>query len=119
VLSSPFVQGRSDRPCLNAKCPDRKKKGRLTPIALMPAEPVKGVHLIGRWSVGVQLISLMCPECYHLGEKVNQKSQKRERVNRRRSHATAESLAPLDRAASAPDRDVTRNRASSPGGIGP
>jgi hypothetical protein len=64
VLSSPFVQGKPDRPCLNPKCPDRKKKGRLTPIALMPAEPVKGVHIFGRWGAGVQLIFLMCPECY-------------------------------------------------------
>jgi len=64
ALSSPFVQGKPDSPCLNLKCPNREKKGQLTPIALMPAEPVKGVHTFGRWGAGVQLIFLMCPECY-------------------------------------------------------
>jgi hypothetical protein len=64
ALSSPFMQGKPDSPCLNPKCSNRNKKGRLIPIALMPAEPVKGVHTFGRWGGGVQLIFRMCPKCY-------------------------------------------------------
>lgn len=64
ALSSPFTQGKPDSPCLNPRCPNRNKKGQLTPIALMPAEPVKGVHTFGRWGGGVQLIFRMCPKCY-------------------------------------------------------
>ena len=51
ALSSPFVQGKPDSPCLNPKCLNRKKKGRLTPIALMPAEPVKGFTRSGGGAV--------------------------------------------------------------------
>ena len=64
ALSSPFTQGKPDSPCLNPRCPNRNKKGQLTPIALMPAEPVKGVHTFGQWGGGVQLIFRMCPKCY-------------------------------------------------------
>jgi hypothetical protein len=64
ALSSPFMQGKPDGPCLNPECSDRKKKGQLTPIALMPPEPVTGVHTFGRWGGGVQLIVQMCPQCY-------------------------------------------------------
>jgi hypothetical protein len=64
ALSSPFTQGKPDSPCLNPKCSNRNKRGRLTPIALMPGEPVKGVHIFGRWGGGVHLIFCMCPKCY-------------------------------------------------------
>lgn len=64
ALSSPFMQGRPDSPCLNPKCSNRNKKRLLSPIALMPAEPVKGVHTFGRWGGGVQLVFLICPKCY-------------------------------------------------------
>jgi hypothetical protein len=64
ALSSPFMQGKPDSPCLNPKCSNRNKKGQLTPIALMPAEPVKGAHTFGRWGGGVQLIFRMCRKCY-------------------------------------------------------
>jgi hypothetical protein len=64
ALSSPFMQQKPASPCLNPKCANRKRKGQLTPIALMPAEPVKGVDTFGRWGNGVQLIFRMCPKCY-------------------------------------------------------
>ncbi len=64
ALSSPFIQGKPDSPCLNPECPNRRRKGQLTTIALMPAEPVKGVQTFGRWGSSVQLIFLMCRECY-------------------------------------------------------
>lgn len=64
ALSSPFMQGKPNSPCLNPKCSNRNKTGRLTTIALMPAEPVKGVHTFGQWGGGVQLIFQMCPRCY-------------------------------------------------------
>jgi hypothetical protein len=64
ALSDPFMQGKPDNPCLNPKCSNRKKKSSLTTIALMPAEPVKGVHTFGRWGGGVQLIFQLCPKCY-------------------------------------------------------
>jgi hypothetical protein len=64
ALSSPFMQGKPDSPCLNPKCSNRNKKGQLIPIAVMPAEPVMGVHTFGRSGAGVQLIFRMCPKCY-------------------------------------------------------
>jgi len=64
ALSSPFMQGKPDSPCLNPECSNRKKRGQLTTIASMPAEPVKDVHTFGRWGSGVQLIIQMCPKCY-------------------------------------------------------
>lgn len=64
ALSFPFMQGKPDSPCLNPECCNWKKKGQLTPIALMPAEPVKGVHTFGAMGGGVQLIVQMCPRCH-------------------------------------------------------
>lgn len=64
ALSSPFVQGKPDSPCLNPECPNRKKRGQLAPIALMPAEPVRGIRTFGRQGGGVQLTVQMCPRCY-------------------------------------------------------
>jgi hypothetical protein len=64
ALSSPFAQGRPTSPCLNPECPNRKKKGSLTTIAWMPAEPIKGVHTFGRWGRAVQLVFRMCPKCH-------------------------------------------------------
>lgn len=64
ALCFPFMQGKETSPCLNPKCPNRKKKASLIPLALMPAEPVKGVHTFGRWGGGVQLIIRICPKCY-------------------------------------------------------
>jgi hypothetical protein len=42
ALSSPFMQGKPDGPCLNPRCPNRKKRGLLQTFAMMPSEPVKG-----------------------------------------------------------------------------
>ncbi|AMV29074.1 hypothetical protein VT84_32060 [Gemmata sp. SH-PL17] len=64
ALSRPFMQGKPDGPCLNPECSNRKTRGQLISIALMPAEPVRGVHTFGRWGGGVQLIFQMCPKCY-------------------------------------------------------
>lgn len=64
ALSSPFAQGKPNDPCLNPECSNRKKRGTLTTISLMPAEPVPGVHTFGQWGGGVQLIVQMCPKCY-------------------------------------------------------
>lgn len=64
ALSSPFMQGKPESPCLNPNCSNRKKGGQLKCIALMPAEPVKGVHTFGRWGGGVQLVFQICPKCY-------------------------------------------------------
>ncbi len=64
ALSSPFMQGKPDSPCLNPECSNRIRNGQLMPIALMPAEPVKGVHTFGKWGGGVQLIFRMCPKCF-------------------------------------------------------
>jgi len=64
ALHFPFMQGKPDSPCLNPKCVNRDKKGQLTPIALVPAEPVAGVHTFGEFGSGVRLIFRMCPQCY-------------------------------------------------------
>ena len=64
ALCGPFMQGKPDSPCLNPTCANHNKKGHLMPIALMPAEPVQGVHTFGQWGGGVQLIFRMCPTCY-------------------------------------------------------
>lgn len=64
ALSSPFLQGRPDDRCLNPRCPNHKKEGRLFTIALMLAEPVKGVHTFGREGGDVRLIFQMCGKCY-------------------------------------------------------
>jgi hypothetical protein len=63
ALSSPFMQGKPTKTCLNPGCPNHNKKGHLSPIALVPAEPVKGVHTFGRWGGGVQLIFEICDKC--------------------------------------------------------
>lgn len=64
ALSNPFVQGKPNDVCLNPHCPNHKKPGRLSTIALMPAEPVEGVHTFGRGGSDVQLIFQMCGKCY-------------------------------------------------------
>lgn len=64
ALSSPFMQGKPGSPCLNPKCSNRRKRGQLTPIALVSAEPVKGVHTFGRWGRGVQLIFQLRAKCF-------------------------------------------------------
>lgn len=62
-LSSPFSQGKPDSPCLNPGCANHSRKGQLTTVAVMPSEPVEGVHLFGP-SRGIQLIFRMCPLCH-------------------------------------------------------
>ncbi len=64
ALHDPFMQGKPDSPCLNPQCVNRDKKGQLTTIALVPAEPVAGVHTFGEFGDGTQLIFRMCPKCY-------------------------------------------------------
>lgn len=64
ALSRPFMQSKPNRRCLNPGCPNRKRKGQLSTIALLPAEPVKGVYTFGRWGGGVQLIVQMCRKCH-------------------------------------------------------
>ena len=64
ALSSPFMQGKPNGSCLNPSCLNHKIKGQLSTIALMPAEPVKGVHTFGLHGAGVQLIFQVCPKCY-------------------------------------------------------
>jgi hypothetical protein len=63
-LSRPFGQGRPDSPCPNPDCKYHKKKGHLQVIALVPGQPVPGVHMFGRWGDGVQLIYELCPNCH-------------------------------------------------------
>src|SRR5262249_38414695 len=63
-LSHPFIQGKPDTTCLNPRCRNHKRKGQLSTIALMDAEPVKGVHTFGRWGASVQLIFQMCSKCH-------------------------------------------------------
>lgn len=64
ALSRPFAQGRPAGTCLNPGCLNHKRSGRMSTIAIMPAEPVKGVHTFGRWGSEVQLIFQMCKRCY-------------------------------------------------------
>jgi hypothetical protein len=64
ALSNPFMQGKPNNSCLNPNCTNHKKWGKLSVIALMPAEPVKGVHTFGPLGSGVQLIFELCPKCY-------------------------------------------------------
>ncbi len=56
--------GKPDGPCLNPECSNRTKKCQLTPIGLMPAEPIKGAHAFEGWGVVVQLIFRIGPKCY-------------------------------------------------------
>jgi hypothetical protein len=64
ALSYPFLQGKPDGECLNPGCPNHSKKGQLITIALMPAEPVAGVHTFGRWGGYTQLIFQLCGLCH-------------------------------------------------------
>jgi hypothetical protein len=64
ALSRPFMQGKPDSVCLNPSCPNHTRTGQLSTIALVPAEPVKGVHTFGPWGGGVQLIFQLCGRCY-------------------------------------------------------
>lgn len=64
AFSDPFAQGKPDSPCLNPECPNHDRKGRLTPLALMSAEPVKGIRTCGPWGSTTQIIFLICPECH-------------------------------------------------------
>jgi hypothetical protein len=63
-LSNPFTQGKPNKTCLNPRCVNHKRRGKLSTIALMPAEPVKGVCTFGRWGMGVQLVFQMCNNCH-------------------------------------------------------
>jgi len=62
--SLPFIQGKPDGNCMNPRCANHKKQGKLAVIALLPAEPVKGIHTFGQFGSGVELIFEMCPRCY-------------------------------------------------------
>jgi hypothetical protein len=64
ALSNPFIQGKPIDACLNPDCPNHEARGRLSTIALMPAEPVEGVRVFGRWGSDVQLIFQMCGICH-------------------------------------------------------
>lgn len=55
ALSLPFVQGRPNNTC---------RRGHLTTVALVPAEPVPGVHTFGEYGGGVVLIVEKCPACH-------------------------------------------------------
>jgi hypothetical protein len=63
-LSRPFAQGRPKSSCPNPNCKNHATKGQLQVIALVPAEPVRGIHTFGRWGDGVQLIFELCPLCH-------------------------------------------------------
>lgn len=64
LFDSPFAQGRPKGKCLNPDCGNHFQAGRLSTIALMPAEPVPGVHVFGEYGGDVTLIFQMCPKCY-------------------------------------------------------
>jgi hypothetical protein len=63
-LSYPFAQGPPRSRCPNPACANHRTPGGLDVIALMPAEPLRGVRTFGRWSEGVQLIFELCPQCH-------------------------------------------------------
>ena len=63
ALSSPFSQGKPVGGCLNPDCSNSGREGRLSTIALLPAEPVKGVQTFGSLGGGVQLVFQICGEC--------------------------------------------------------
>jgi hypothetical protein len=63
-LSSPFAQGKPNTKCMNPDCPKHKEDGRLSTIALMPDEPVRGVRTFGEMGRGVELIFQMCGQCH-------------------------------------------------------
>lgn len=64
AIASPFGQGRPNGACPNPQCSNHNKAGKLTPIALMPAEPVTGVHTFGQWGNDTQLIFELCELCH-------------------------------------------------------
>jgi hypothetical protein len=66
AMCGPFIQGKPEEPCLNPECELYDKRGMLTPIALIPAEPVKGAKTRGKWSGGTIYIFCMCPVCYSI-----------------------------------------------------
>jgi hypothetical protein len=66
ALSRPFLQGRPNGTCLNPQCENTKAAGKLSTIALVPAEPVPGVHTFGEHGTGVQLIVQICRVCHTL-----------------------------------------------------
>lgn len=66
ALSHPFMQGKPNSTCLNPKCPNHEVRGQLSTIALVPAEPVNGVHTFGTLGSGVRLIVELCNRCWTL-----------------------------------------------------
>jgi hypothetical protein len=64
ALSLPFMQGRPNNTCLNPDCVNHSRRGHLATIALVPAEPVPGVHTFGVYGGGVVLIVEKCPVCH-------------------------------------------------------
>ena len=64
VLSNPFMQSKPNDTCLNSDCRNHTRAGELSTIALMPAEPIKGIQTFGPWGEDVQLIFQMCRQCY-------------------------------------------------------
>jgi hypothetical protein len=66
ALQWPFMQGKPNGDCMNPDCPNYRMTGKLAVFALMPAEPVKGIHTFGRWGGGVSLIFEICPDCFSI-----------------------------------------------------
>jgi hypothetical protein len=62
AVASPFMQGRPNDACLNPECANFHERDQLTPIALVPSEPVKGVDTYP--VMDVQIIFALCPKCY-------------------------------------------------------
>jgi hypothetical protein len=62
--AEPFIQGEVDDPCLNPMCPNHKIRGRLSTIAVIPAEPITGLELWGYGGNCTQLIYQLCNECH-------------------------------------------------------
>lgn len=63
ALSLPFPQGRPIDLCLNPGCPNRRREGQLEVVAMIPGEPVKGMHIFGPDFDHVIVIVLKCPKC--------------------------------------------------------
>lgn len=64
ALSLPFAQERPNNTCLNPVCGNHVRRGQLTTVALVPAEPVTGVLTFGEYGGGVMLIVEKCPACH-------------------------------------------------------
>ena len=64
ALCRPFIQGKPVGSCLNPDCSNGTESGRLTTFALIPAEPVEGIHTFGRWGGGTELIFQICQKCH-------------------------------------------------------